>query len=159
MVPDPSSGGPTGQACPTSAARRVHLLTIAAILVIATALGATLLLLANPPEPAAPTSNAAIRPAVMLWAKPSWGSGTLADGGISGAPAHFVITGRVLALTGRTITIGGPGFVVTARLAGATAGNGQAIRAVRVGETVTARIERLRSGAVVTAAYESLWIP
>jgi hypothetical protein len=88
MAPNPSSAGEAGEA---GAVRRVHPLTVAAIVVATAALSAILLLLATPPPLAPSASTAASLPAVLLWVQASRGSETLSGGGIPGAPAHIVI--------------------------------------------------------------------
>jgi hypothetical protein len=74
-------------------------------------------------------------------------------GGIARAPAHILIAGRVLAVSSGWITVGGLTHTMTARLTPATTCNGRAIRprAVKVGDTVTARIDNSGSRAIVTA--------
>lgn len=143
MAPNPSTGGPRG-------GRRVHLLAVAGVALTVSALGAILgQVVAHPPA----SASSPYQPAVTAVA-PVYRGGVLAvGGGIAGAPAHVLITGRVLAVNRGWITVGGLSHTMTARLTPATICNGRAIRprTVQVGDTVTARIDNPGSRAIVTA--------
>jgi hypothetical protein len=144
MAASPSTTGDPG-------GRRVLPLTISG-LVVAAALGAILVQALGTPPPSA--SIVPYRPVVTVVAAPVYRGGALSlGGGIPDAPAHIFIAGRVLAVSGHSITIGGPSHTVTARLTHATTCNGRIIRAtaVKVGDMITARIDNSDSGAVVTA--------
>jgi hypothetical protein len=144
----------------------VHPATIAAIAVIAAALGAILVLVltnhpgSTPSAGTAPSTPASSAPAQS--GTGTGGGGSSSSGvGIPGAPAQVFMAGRVLAISSSSITIGGPSHTIKADITSATQFNGKAKNAgaVKVGDIVTAQINNTRNPAVVTSLQDPAQIP
>ncbi len=101
------------------------------------------------PSASAPASGPALAPASGLASAPASGPASAGGGdslpvqpGLSGNAARILLTGRVLAVSATSITIGGAGPSVTATVTGTTkvTGRAHAIGGVKVGDEVAAEI-------------------
>ncbi|HTS97855.1 MAG TPA: hypothetical protein VMI33_14670 [Streptosporangiaceae bacterium] len=155
---------PPGRAGAGGSPGRPRPLAVALVAVVALAAGVGVALaVTRGPAPAAATP-AAGAPSL---ATPSFGApsfetpGSSSGGGAvpgtgAGGTEQVFIGGTVLAVTGTSITIGGPDRSVTAVIAGSTRITGQVsgIRGVKVGDLVTAQITESGSRATVTAIQD-----
>jgi hypothetical protein len=89
------------------------------------------------------------------------GRGGALPGGGGGGTIQTLVGGRVLAVSGTSITIGGPDHTVTAAVTSSTriTGRVSSIRSVRAGDMVTAQIEQSGGRAVVTAIQDPAQLP
>jgi hypothetical protein len=157
-------GGPSGPGGGGRYKQRVHPATIAAIVVIAAALGAILVLvLANHPGSTPSANTAPSTPASSAPAQSGTGGGGNSSSGVGipGAPPQVFMAGRVMAISSNSITIGGPSHTIKADITSATKFNGKATSAgaVKVGDIVTAQIDNTKNPAVVTALQDPAQIP
>ena len=156
-------GGPNGPGGGGPRKQRMHPATIAAIAVIAAALGAILVLvLTNGPGSTPSASSTPSSPASSAPAQSGTSGGGSSSGvGIPGAPPEIFMAGRVLAISGTSITIGGPSHTIKADITSATKFNGKAKNAgaVKVGDIVTAQIDNTKNPAVVTSLQDPAQIP
>jgi hypothetical protein len=152
----PAPGGRGGGGGPPH--RR--LLSLAAVAVVALAAGAGVALAvgrAHAPAPAAVAS----RPPPLAAPGGNGGSGGAQPGGGGGGTLQMFVGGKVLAVSGTSITIGGPDHTVTAAVTSSTriTGRVSSIRSVRVGDMITAQITQSGSRTVVTAIQDPAQLP
>jgi hypothetical protein len=150
-APDGRGGGGGGPP-------RRRLLALAAVAAVALAAGAGIALAVGRSHAPAP-GTAASRP--PLAAPGGNGSGGALPGGGGGGTIQMLVGGRVLAVSGTSITIGGPDHTVTAAVTSSTriTGRVSSIRSVRAGDMVTAQIEQSGGRAVVTAIQDPAQLP
>jgi len=127
----------------------------AAVAVLAAAAGVAAGLFLIRGTPAATTASGATPSA----SAPAGTSSLPALPGLSGhgnGQLRMVLTGRVLAVSGRSITIGGEGASVTAAVTGVTkvTGTVRGIGGVRVGDEVSAQITGTASHLTATAIQD-----
>jgi hypothetical protein len=146
------AGGPRGRPRP---------LAVAAVAVAALAAGAGVALAVSGGVSSVPASTTPSRP-------PSAGAPSFAPGGNSGggqvpgggggggAVEQMFVGGKVLAVSGTSITIGGQGQSVTAAVTGSTRVTGRvsSIAGVKAGDLVTAQITQSGGRATVTAIQD-----
>jgi hypothetical protein len=144
---------PAGRTSGTRPGRRP--LALAVVAVVALAAGAGVALLVARAQPAAP-SAAASRPPPAAAPGGNSGGGVLPGAGGGSAATQMFVGGQVLAVSGTSITIGGPGRSVTAAVTGSTRVTGRvsSIRGVKVGDQVTAQITESGGRATVTAIQD-----
>jgi hypothetical protein len=166
--PDDDQAGPSWPGIPPPArgggipGRRA--LALAAVAVVALAAGAGVALIlgrgpssapsaaaSRPSSPAAPSSGAPGRT----------GSGGALPGGSGGGTIQMFVGGQVLAVSGTSITLGGPDHTVTAAVTSSTRVTGRvsSIRSVKVGDLVTAQITQNGGQATVTAIQDPAELP
>ncbi|HTZ29461.1 MAG TPA: DUF5666 domain-containing protein [Streptosporangiaceae bacterium] len=128
-------------------------LALAIVAVVALAAGAGVALaivkgLERSPSPSAASSSQP--PAVA----PGGGGGAIPGGG--GAVGEMFVAGPVTAVSGTSITIGGPGHTVTAAITSATRITGKvtSIGAIKVGDQVSAQITQASGGQPTAAAIQ-----
>jgi len=156
MPPPPARGG--GGGIP---GRRALALAVVAVVALATGAGVALIL--DKGTPSAPSSPASSPPSA---AAPSFGgSGGNGSGGVlpggGGGHVQMFVGGKVLAVSGTSITIGGPDHTVTAAVTSSTRVTGRvsSIRSVKVGDLVTAQITESGGRAAVTAIQDPAELP
>jgi hypothetical protein len=167
--PDDDQAGPSWPGIPPPArggggipGRRA--LALAAVAVVALAAGAGVALILGRGPSSAP-SAAASRPSAP--AAPSsgapgrTGSGGALPGGGGGGTIQMFVGGQVLAVSGTSITLGGPDHTVTAAVTSSTRVTGRvsSIRSVKVGDLVTAQITQNGVRATVTAIQDPAELP
>ena len=167
--PDDDQAGPSWPGIPPPArggsgipGRRA--LALAAVAVVALAAGAGVALILGRGPSSAP-SAAASRPSAP--AAPSsgapgrTGSGGVLPGGSGGGTIEMFVGGQVLAVSGTSITLGGPDHTVTAKVTNSTRVTGRvsSIRSVKVGDLVTAQITQNGGQATVTAIQDPAELP
>ena len=154
MPPPPARGG--GGGVP---GRRVLALAVVAVVALAAGAGAALILNqgpsaagSSPPSSAAPSSAAP---------GGNTGGGVLPGSGGRGGNVQMFVGGKVLAVSGTSITIGGPDHTVTAAVTSSTRVTGRvsSIRSVKVGDMVTAQITQSGGQATVTAIQDPAQLP
>ena len=162
MSPPPGragAGGPRGRPRP---------LAIAAVAVAALAAGAAVALAVTRGPSSAPSSTTPGNPpaGAPSFTAPGGSSGNGGGGPIPGAggtggAAQMFIGGKVLAVSGTSITIGGPGRSVTAAVTGSTRVTGRVsgIQGVRTGDQVTAQITESGGRATATAIQDPAEMP
>jgi len=139
--------------------RRALALAVVAVVALAAGAGVALILMkgpssagSSPPSPAAPS-----------FAAPGGnsGGGVLPGNGGGGGNAQMFVGGKVLAVSGTSITIGGPGHTITAAVTSSTRVTGRvsSIRAVKAGDMVTAQITQSGGQATVTAIQDPAQLP
>jgi len=151
----PAPGGRGGGGGPPR--RRLVALTAVALVALAAGAGVALAVgRSHAPAPAA----AASRPPPLA-APGGNGSGGVPPGSGGGGTIQMFVGGKVLAVSGTSITIGGPDHTVTAAVTSSTriTGRVSAIRSVKVGDLVTAQITQSGSRAVVTAIQDPAQLP
>jgi hypothetical protein len=153
MTPAPGGRGGGG-----GSPRR--LLALAAVAVVALAAGAGVALLIGRSHAPAPPAVASRPPLAAPGGNGGVGGG-LPGGGASGGTIQTFVGGKVLAVSGTSITIGGPDHTVTAAVTSSTRITGRAgsIRAVKVGDQVTAQITQSGGRAVATAIQDPAQLP
>ena len=139
--------------------RRVLALAVVAVVALAAGAGAALILNqgpsaagSSPPSSAAPSSAAP---------GGNTGGGVLPGSGGGGGNVQMFVGGKVLAVSGTSITIGGPDHTVTAAVTSSTRVTGRvsSIRSVKVGDMVTAQITQSGGQATVTAIQDPAQLP
>jgi hypothetical protein len=140
-------------------------LALAVVAVVALATGAGVALILNQGPSSAPSSLPSSPPSA---AAPSFGGsgrngngGALPGGGGGGGTIQMFVGGKVLAVSGTSITIGGPNHTVTAAVTSSTRVTGRVsgIRSVKVGDLVTAQITQSGHRATVTAIQDPAQLP
>jgi hypothetical protein len=134
------------------------------VAVVALATGAGVALILNQGSSAAPSATGSSPPS----AAPSFGGsgsngngGALPGGGGGSGTIQTFVGGKVLAVSGTSITIGGPNHTVTAAITSSTriTGRVSSIRSVKVGDLVTAQITQSGGRATVTAIQDPAELP
>jgi hypothetical protein len=84
------------------------------------------------------------------------GGGTIPGGGGGGAVSEMFVAGPVTAVSGTSITIGGPGHTVTAAITSATRITGKvtSVGAIKVGDQVSAQITQSNGGQPTVTAIQ-----
>lgn len=161
--PGNASGGRSGTMPPPppgdgrSDGRRVRALSVAAVAVVALAagVGVTLALDRGPSQtPAASVSAPSSQPSYLL---PSQASGGFSGNSLPGSSTSggktlvYIMAGKVLAVNGTSITIGGNGQTVKATVTKSTQfqGKDSSLSQVKVGDLVVAQV--LEAGGKTTA--------
>ena len=143
-------------------ARRALALAVVAVVALATGAGVALIL--NQGSSSAPSAGPSSPPS----AAPSFGGsgsngngGVLPGGGGGNGTVEMLVGGKVLAVSGTSITIGGPNHTVTAAVTRSTRVTGRvsSIRSVKVGDLVTAQITQSSGQATVTAIQDPAELP
>jgi hypothetical protein len=155
MPPPPARGG--GGGIP---GRRALALVVVAVVALATGAGVALILNQDPSS--VPSSLNSRPPSAE---PPSFGgSGSNGNGGGlpgGGGTIEMFAGGKVLAVSGTSITIGGQGHKVTAAVTSSTRVTGRvsSIRSVKVGDLVTAQITQSGGKPTVTAIQDPAQLP
>lgn len=145
---------------------------LAAVVLVAALTGAgaavAAQLLSHPPATPAGAGN---RPSVLSPAQPGGQigngqpgtqiGGNGVPGGAPGGAGQIFMVGRVTAVTGDSITIGGPGHTVTASITSATKFTGKAasIAGIKAGDQVSAQITQQGGRYVVVALQYPAQLP
>ena len=169
-ISPPSRPGPSWPGTPPPPARggggvpARRALALAVVAVVALATGAGVALILNQGSSAAPSATGSSPPS----AAPSFGGsgsngngGALPGGGGGSGTIQMFVGGKVLAVSGTSITIGGPGHTVTAAVTSSTRVTGRvsSIRAVKAGDMVTAQITQSGGRATATAIQDPAQLP
>ena len=169
--PDDDQAGPSGPGMPPPPARgggggvpvrRVLALAVVAVVALAAGAGVALVLMKTPSSaPSAETSSPPSAGAPSFGGSGSTGNGGALPGGGGGGNPQMFVGGKVLAVSGTSITIGGPDHRVTAAVTSTTRVTGRvsSIRSVKVGDLVTAQITRSGDQATVTAIQDPAQLP
>jgi hypothetical protein len=147
----PDAGWPGGG--PPERRSRAVLLLVTALL--AAAAGAALVLVVHGLSGSSGvTAGPAVQPSSLAPVAPG-GSGALPGTGSGGTGTLFV-AGRVTAVSGTSITVGGPGHTVTAAVTGSTRVTGKVsgISGIKVGDQVSAQIVQNGGAARATAIQD-----
>ena len=132
---------------------------------VALATGAGVALILNQGSAFAPSAGQSSPPSATA---PSFGGsgsngngGALPGGGGGSGTIQMFVGGKVLAVSGTSITIGGPGHTVTAAVTSSTRVTGRvsSIRAVKAGDMVTAQITQSGGQATATAIQDPARLP
>jgi hypothetical protein len=139
-------------------------LALAVVAVVALATGAGVASILNQGSSSAPSASQSSPPS----AAPSFGGsgsngngGALPGSGGGSGTIQMLVGGKVLAVSGTSITIGGPDHTVTAAVTSSTriTGSVSSIRSVKVGDLVTAQITQSGGKAMVTAIQDPASLP
>jgi hypothetical protein len=139
---------------PPQPGRRLHPAVLAAIALTAAGIGA-MIVLAVLGLPGSSSASPASQPSVQAPAQPGGNSGPGGTNGggafPGGSGAEMFMGGRVTAVSPTSITIGGPGRAITAKVTSATRFPGQVsgISGVKAGDHVTAQLTQ--NGNAITA--------
>ena len=152
----PTPGGRGGGGPPLR-----RLLSLAAVAVVALAAGAGVALAAGRAHAPAPAAAASRPPPLAAPGGHGSSGGGARPGGGGGGTLQMLVGGKVLAVSGTSITIGGPGHTVTAAVTSSTRVTGRvsSIRSVKVSDLVTAQITQNGRRAVVTAIQDPAQLP
>jgi hypothetical protein len=133
-------------------------LVLVIVAVVALAAGAGVALAVTRAQPSAP-SAASSRPPPT--AAPGGSGGVLPGAGGGSAATQIFVGGEVRAVSGTSITIGGPGRSVTAAVTSSTRVTGRvsSIRSVKVGDLVTAQLTESDGRTTVTAIQDPGSLP
>jgi hypothetical protein len=139
---------------------RRHVLAAAVVAVLAAAAGAAMVLIFAKASAATP-SAVAPRSTPPVSAGPVPRQGPPPPGARQGGTVQYVIGGKVLAVSGSSITIGGPGRELTAAITSSTSFTGRVRSAggIKVGDVVTAQISGNGSRLVATAIQDPAQLP
>ena len=142
---------------------RRRALTLAVVALVALAAGAGVALILRKAPSSAPSAAASRPPAAHSFGGlgNAGNGGALPGSGGGGGRVQMFVGGQVLAVSGTSITIGGPNHVVTAAVTSSTrvTGRGSSIRSVRVGDLVTAQITQSGGQATATAIQDPARLP
>ena len=136
-------------------------LALVAVAVVALAAGAGVALILNRGTSSPPSSPPSAG-APSFGAPGSNGNGGAFPGGGGGSgTVQMLVGGKVLAVSGSSITIGGPDHTVTAAVTSSTRVTGRvsSIGSVKVGDLVTAQITQSGGKATVTAIQDPGQLP
>jgi hypothetical protein len=152
----PAPGGRGGGGGPPR-----RLLALAAVAVVALAAGAGVALLIGRSHAPAPAAAASRPPPLAAPGGNGSSGGARPGSGAGGGTIQMFADGQVLAVSGTSITIGGPDHRVTAAVTSSTRITGRvgSIRAVKVGDQVTAQITQSGGRAVATAIQDPAQLP
>jgi hypothetical protein len=152
MPPPPARGGDG-----SIPGRRVLALVAVALVALAAGAGVALILMKGTSSP--PSSPPAAAPS--FGAPGSNGNGGAFPGGGGSGTVQMLVGGKVLAVSGTSITIGGRGHTVTAAVTSSTRVTGRvsSIGSVKVGDLVTAQITQSGGQATVTAIQDPGQLP
>jgi hypothetical protein len=147
--------------------RRVHPLTLAAVAVAGAAIGVAAVMIAD--FSTSSTAAAGSTPSDTPASQAPSGGGAYPGGGpaslspLTGNPSglRMMITGKVTAVSANSITIGGNGPSVTAKIAKATGftGTADSIGGVKVGDQVSATLAGPSASSLTATAIEDLGLP
>ena len=166
--PNDDQAGPSWPGMPPPArggggipVRRALALAVVALVALAAGAGVALILRKAPSS--APSAAASRPPAAHSFGGlgNNGNGGALPGSGGGGGRVQMFVGGQVLAVSGTSITIGGPNHVVTAAVTSSTrvTGRGSSIRSVRVGDLVTAQITQSGGQATATAIQDPARLP
>jgi len=154
-------GGPAG--------RRFNLANLAVVAVVAVVAGAGIALglqLFGSPAASAPSSQPSTLAPLQPGAGTQPGSGGQAgpNGGFpggAGGVAHAFLIGKVLKVSSMSITLGGPGRSITARVTSSTriTGKVSAISGIKVGDQVSAQITQGNGSPTVAGIQDPAQSP
>jgi hypothetical protein len=167
--PDDDQGGPSWPGIPPPArggggipGRRPLALAAVAVVALAAGAGVALILGQGPSSAPSAAANRPSSPAVPSSGAPGRNSnGGVLPGGGGGGTVQMFVGGQVLAVSGTSITLGGPDHTVTAAVTSRThvTGRVSSIRSVKVGDLVTAQITQSGGHATVTAIQDPAQLP
>jgi hypothetical protein len=161
----PGIGPPRGRAGAGGPPGRPRLLAVTAVAIAALAAGAGVALAVTKglsPAPASSTPSSPPAAAAPSFAAPGGnGRGGPVPGGGTGGVEQLVVGGKVLAVSGSSITVGGPGRKITAAVTRSTRFTGRVsgIQGVKDGDLVTAQITQSGGAATVTALQDPADLP
>src|SRR5208282_3510422 len=135
-------------------------LALAVVAVVALAAGAGVALAVVRGQPSAPSAVSG-GPPPQAAPGSNGSSGPLPGSGGGGTATQMFVAGQVLAVSGTSITIGGPGRSVTAAVTSSTRVTGRVsgIRHVKVGDLVTAQMAQRGGRTTVTAIQDPAQLP